>query len=136
MNGLEEKVLDKIPKHTPAWAVGITVVIVAIATSLITMYIAAHDDIATTVRAGNARLDAQTAGNVQSARDSLQAVLGLIQVNSQQIVELSKALGSTQEQNLRLTNRVSSLEESVVVLKNNLGSCQSELEACKSLRSK
>lgn len=133
---LADEILKKIPQQTPSWAVGLTVIIVAVATSAVTVYITARDDISNSIKAGIVRDEATSNANIQSSKDAFSVVLSLVNTNSQQIVELSKSLGSTQQQNILLTNRVSSLEESVVLLKTSLGTCKDDLEACNKLRSK
>lgn len=114
-----EEILGKLPKTTPAWAVGTVSVIVAFATSLGAVYLVGKSEVEKWVEtsAKSAETKAQQEGQ------TFQVVLSLIRDNSQQITNLSSA-------NLKLAERVSVIELELAGTKRSLSECQSALTKC------
>ena len=125
-------VLEHLPKKTPIWAVGLVTVIVSLATSFVGVYIFIKDEVSryTTSAQEIHKIEATT--KAKSHELTLDAVVSLVQTNSVQIVELSKALGNTQHENAALADRITSLEKTVAALRGTLEECEYKLKKCES----
>lgn len=124
------EIFDKIPKKTPAWALGITTVIVSTLVSISAFYMLSKDEVKQVIgwsqQHHNAAFDLES----KSYTDTLSSVLDLVRSNSDQIVQLSKALGATQQQNVILTDRVVTLERKVEASDGLLKACEESLKTC------
>lgn len=106
-------ILDKLPRKTPVWAIGLVSVIVSASISFVVIYTAARPEVQQYV-SGNQkneerRLDGQ-AGLVQHVFD-------LLKIDSEQIAGL--------------TVRVSILEKDLSESKDALSNCEKSLKVCK-----
>lgn len=125
-----DELLDKLPKKTPKWAVGVVTILVAISTSLLAMYIFAKDDVHQVIQWAEAHHDTRVSLEAKDYSDTLGRVLTLLDVNSTQIIELSKTLGVTQHQNQLLSGRVDEMEKRINGLVKDLKICESERDNC------
>ncbi len=125
-----DELLDKLPKKTPKWAVGVVTVLVAISTSFLAIYIFAKEDIHQTIQWTQETQTARMSAEAKDYSDTLGRVLVLLDINSNQIVELSKALSAAQQQNQFLSQRVDSLEKKVDELSKDLHVCEVERDNC------
>ena len=126
-----EDVLEKLPKRTPVWAIGVVSIIVSLSVSLgavyllskgeFQQYLTAHFTAAERMNAYEAKESDRRATVENKAFDT---VLGLIQVNSNQITELTVA-------NNRLTERVSALERELARANTDLAKCEESLRSTK-----
>lgn len=129
-----EDILDKLPKKTPLWAVGLVSLIVAVSASFLTLYVVARPEIqqymvtaATKVTAENARQDSEA--NVKN--ELVASILGIVKSNSDQITNLSLALQVAQTANYKLSDRVSAIERDLAVTQASLTTCEANLKKCK-----
>lgn len=130
MDEVTPTVLEHLPKKTPIWAIGITTVIVAVTSCLVTIYFVAKDDIHSTLTWGQTQAEKKfTAEHVQQEK-ALDSVLAVVNQNMVQLGELNKALAVEQVQASNLEIRVAELENAVNRLKTNLSECQSNLKTC------
>jgi uncharacterized protein YoxC len=125
-----DELLDKLPKKTPKWAVGIVTILVAISTSFLAIYIFAKEDIHQTIQWAQETQTARLSTEAKDYSDTLGRVLVLLDINSNQIVELSKALSIAQQQNQFLAQRVDNLEQKVDKLNKDLNICEAERDRC------
>lgn len=130
------EILNKIPKKTPAWAVGLVTVVVAVVTSLVTIYIAAKEDISKSLAWSQASHDAQVAADDIHAVSTIEGVLKIVNVNMQALAEINKALGVSQVQAASLAVRVADLERAVDRLTVSLTNCESSLASCLDTKNK
>jgi hypothetical protein len=130
------ELLNKIPKKTPVWAVGIVTVIVAVVTSLVTLYIVAKEDISKSIVWAQASHDAQVKADDIHAVSTIEGVLKIVNVNMQALAELNKALGVAQVQAASLSVRVSDLERAVDRLSASLTNCENSLASCLDAKTK
>lgn len=125
-----EVLLEKIPKRTPVWAVGIISIIVSLSVSFGAVYILSKGEFqqyltshfAATERMAvyEAKESERRAATEGKAFDT---VLGLIQVNSTQITELTIA-------NNRLGERITILERDLAKVNSDLQRCEESLRKC------
>ena len=125
-----DELLDKLPKKTPKWAVGIVAVLVTISTSFLALYIFAKEDIHQTIQWAQEIQTARLSTEAKDYSDTLGRVLVLLDINSNQIIELSKALSIAQQQNQFLGQRVDNLEQKVDKLTKDLNICEVERDRC------
>lgn len=124
------EILEKMPKKTPAWALGITTVIVSTLVSVSSFYILSEDEVKQVINWSQKHHDNQFDVESKSYTDTLSSVLNLVRSNSEQIVQLSQALGATQQQNIVLTDRVLQLEKKIDTVTGSLKECEDQLRAC------
>jgi len=122
-----DKLLAKLPKQTPVWAIGIVSVIVGASVSLGFLYFTAKSEVEKVV---DAHL-ANSSKKIQAENEALSSVLDLVRVNSEQITSLSSALFRAQEENADLTRRVTAIEKELAASKNELSECKLALKSCK-----
>lgn len=127
MSASPEKVLEKLPKTTPIWAVGIVSVIVSLAVSFVVAYPIARPELSAYLKAR----DDQYRQELSIKSESLASVLSLVGDNSRQITLLSEALQ-------RVERRAEDLQRKVQILETDLNSerqevvrCQNELDRLK-----
>jgi len=125
-----DELLDKLPKKTPKWAIGVVTVIVAISMSLLSIYIFCKEDVRQVIQWAEQTHTTQMSVEAKDYSDTLGRVLVLLDINSNQIVELSKALSAAQQQNQFLSQRVDSLEKKVDELSKDLHVCEVERDNC------
>jgi len=125
-----EDILDKVPKKTPPWAVGIVTIIITVATSLITIYVLSRDDVHQVIGWAQTYQQEKTAQDHETYSSTLNRILSLVDTNSTQIVELSKSLGLTQQQNIVLTARVEELERKASLIAQELKICETARDKC------
>lgn len=124
------EILEKMPKKTPAWALGITTVIVSTLVSVSSFYILSKDEVKQMINWSQKHHDNEFDVESKSYTDTLSSVLNLVQSNSEQIVQLSQSLGATQQQNVILTDRVFQLEKKVDAVTSLLQDCEDRLKIC------
>lgn len=136
-----DRLLDHIPKKTPIWAIGVVTILACVVTSAIIFGIVFREDIKETLNwAEKHHVDTdiidfqiyekEVAVKNKHYDDVLTAILGLVTTNSSNIVEVSKQVGLTQQQNIILTDRVTTLEKEVSLLRSNLQECEIKLTSC------
>lgn len=121
--------LESLPKKAPAWSIGVATVLVAVATSFVTIYVVSKDEVKAYVTSHVLQDEKSFSGLEERYNATLKTVLGLVSTNSAQIADLSKALSDTQRQNVELANRVSQLEKQLAVTMANLEDCERKLNA-------
>lgn len=130
MNSSPADMLEKMPKKTPSWAVGMSVVFIAIATSLISMYVVSRTEV---VRLLDSKIESheeiQQAG-IQERDKMISSILNLVSDNSSQITGLTKALLETQQANNELSQRVARIEKELASSRVLLDSCETKLKKC------
>lgn len=124
------EILEKMPKKTPAWALGITTIIVSTLVSVSSFYILSKDEVKQMINWSQKHHDNQFDMESKSYTDTLSSVLNLVRSNSEQIVQLSQSLGATQQQNIVLTDRVLQLEKKIDTVTGSLKECEDQLRAC------
>lgn len=112
-----EEVLQKLPKHTPVWAIGITSVVVSFAVCLASMYLVVRPEVQDYLKEGYKAEEKK----FENEHNLASSILGIVKANSEQISTLSIALADAQEQNIALTARVSMIEKA-------LEDCQGKLK--------
>ena len=133
--------LSALPKRAPIWSVGLATVLVALTVSITSVYVLGRDDVRQIIGWAEQhheqndlndlkRHEAADAAINKSYDATLSVVHSLVNANASQLVELSKSLGATQQQNILLTDRVSALEKIVSSLKDTLSICEANLQAC------
>lgn len=123
-------VLQQLPAKTPKWAVGAVAIIIALASSFVTVYMISQDEIQQFLGWAEARHEARDEKLVTEYTSTLQMVLSLVDTNSAQITELSKTLGAAQQQNAILSDRVAALERFLQLAKGDLELCETKLKSC------
>lgn len=119
--------LDKLSKRTPQWAVGVVSILVAISATFVAVYSTSKDEIVQAIA-----VKEKVSTKEYEERDRIVGtILELVNVNSNQITNLSVALQKTQEQNIVLTNRISVIELELSKSNTNLKVCETELAKCK-----
>lgn len=113
----------KVPKGTPAWAVGL----VAILCVLIGWYIAARPEINAALQ--NVQEIALRKAEVE--KTTMSSVLGLVKSNGEQIGSISIALGQAQAQVSNLAARVQVLERQLSFTEIDLKKCEERVAKCK-----
>jgi len=129
MNDLDN-ILDKVPKKTPGWAIGVVTIIVAVVASIVTVYVTAGDPIKQAILWAEANHEKGDDFRFKLAQDAEQHIMQILQRKSEQILELSKAVATTQQNNFVLLQRVTILEKDVAGLKSNLSDCENKLKDC------
>ena len=126
-----EALLEKIPKRTPVWAVGVISIIVSLSVSFGAVYILSKGEFQqylTSHFAATERIAVYEAKETERRAlvegKAFDTVLGLIQVNSTQITELTIA-------NNRLAERVTTLERDLNKATTDLQRCEESLRHCK-----
>lgn len=125
------EVVDNLPKQTPKWAIGISVILVSMATTFGTMYVVAQDEIKEWLVHSNNIEEEREAVDTERFNSILNTVLSLTSVNAEQITELTKALNVAQADNKVLSERVAALEKSLVVANKDLAVCEGKLRGCR-----
>lgn len=123
MNVDPEKILEKLPRHTPSWAIGVTSVLVSLFLSLMAVYVTARPEFQEYLHQGYEERRAKATEDA----NAIVVVLGLVRSNAEQITELSRALNTSQENNLKLTERVSQIEKELIVTRSTLSDCEGKL---------
>ena len=123
-------ILEKLPKKTPVWAVGVTTVLIALVTCLITVYVVGKEDISKTITWSQASHDRFAAADDINDSKAIDGVLAIISTNMTTLAEINKALGVAQLQASNLTTRVEDLEKAVERLKSSLSTCETNLKTC------
>ena len=124
---MTDNLVENLPKKTPTWAVGISVILVSAATSFVTVYVVAKDEVKDMLSyKANALASHEEADN-KRFDDVLASVLGMTRANTEQIVTLSKALSQAREENIVLSARVSALEKSLSLSDSSLSNCLDKL---------
>ena len=126
-----DEVLANIPKKAPVWAVGITTIIIAVVSSVVTIYVVSKEDIKQVINWSQKHDDQKLEMYKEEETLVLDNVMKLLNIKSQQILELSKAVATTQQNNFVLMQRVDRLEKDILDLKSTLGTCEKELKACR-----
>lgn len=130
VDNLAEEVLNHIPKRTPTWALGVVTVVVAITTSLVTMWVFSKDEIRQHITwTENYRTEEATDENSKEEK-ALDSVLVIVRNNMEQITELNKALVLAQSQVHELMTRVDLLENALSRIKGSLSNCEESLKNC------
>lgn len=131
MTGQPVEVLERIPKRTPVWAVGIISVVVTLTASIGIIYPVMKDELKEYLRTNAALSEKRMALTSEewtrvSELDtkSLDTVLQMVRVHSEQITNLTIL-------NNKLSERVAELEKEVVKTKADLAVCTEALSACK-----
>lgn len=120
-------VLKSLPKNAPVWAVGIVSTLMATAASFTLMYAFARPEVQQYIdRSATIKTAQQSADN-----STIASILKLVENNSAQITDFAAALSRTQEQNLRLTDRVNTIEKELDSTKSDLRLCEEDLRDCK-----
>lgn len=125
-----DELLDKLPKKTPKWAVGVVTILVAISTSCLAMYIFAKEDVQQVIQWAETSYDTKATIEAKNYSDTLGRVFTLLDINSTQIIELSKMLGVTQQQNHMLNLRVDDMERRIEAVTKELKSCETARDNC------
>lgn len=125
-----ETILEKVPKKTPVWAVGIVTVLVSVATCLVTIYIVAKEDISKTLAWSQASYDARIKADDTNDARTIDGVLAIVSENMRTVSEINKVLGMSQLEASSLSARVGDLEKAVDRLKSSLSSCEVNLASC------
>lgn len=121
------EVLKKLPKNTPPWAVGLVSLVVAVAVCLIGIFVFARPEIKSLMdQSAKAQAD-----RTELQRDSMDFLFDLTKTNTKQISELSGSLLKAQDSNIRLSERVASMEKEVAETNASLKGCQDALKKCK-----
>lgn len=123
--------LQTLQARSPKWSLGIAVVLIAMSTSIVSVYVASKDEIRQYIGWKTSTVATDTSKLVDEYTDTLKTVLSLVDTNSAQITELSKALGAAQQQNAVLADRVAALEKFLQLAKGDLEVCESKLRMCK-----
>jgi hypothetical protein len=125
-----EVILEKLPKKTPVWAVGIVTVLVSVVVSISSVYVLTRDDIRQRILWSEKSQDSKA--EAQNSQDSkaLDGVLAIVSTNMEHLAEVNKALGVAQIQSSSLSVRVSDLESAVNRLKGSLTACEDSLKIC------
>ncbi len=118
----EGDLLNRLPKHTPPWAVGLVTIIVAVSMFFTGAYLVARPEIQSVV-SGSVKASEQ---KVKDDSNALHEVLSMMHVNMKQISDLTEALFRAQEENSLLQKRVSALEVDVRQTKLSLADCQAK----------
>ena len=126
-----DEVLANIPKKAPVWAVGITTIIIAVVSSVVTIYVVSKEDIKQVISWSQKHNDQKLEIYKEEEILVLDNVMKLLNIKSQQILELSKAVATTQQNNFVLMQRVDKLEKDILDLKSTLGTCERELKICR-----
>lgn len=126
-----DEVLANIPKKAPVWAVGITTIIIAVVSSVVTIYVVSKEDIKQVISWSQKHNDQKLEIYKEEEILVLGNVMKLLNIKSQQILELSKAVATTQQNNFVLMQRVDKLEKDILDLKSTLGTCERELKICR-----
>lgn len=126
-----DEVLANIPKKAPVWAVGITTIIIAVVSSVVTIYVVSKEDIKQVINWSQKHNDQKLEIYKEEEILVLGNVMKLLNIKSQQILELSKAVATTQQNNFVLMQRVDKLEKDILDLKSTLGTCERELKICR-----
>lgn len=122
-----QDVLQKLPKNTPLWAVGIVCVLVSSAVCLGGFFVIARPEVQTYI-AESFKLQGTRAG---VEKDTTNKLFELVTTNTNQITALSIALSNAQENNFKLTERVANIEKEQAVTKAQLEECEKSLNAKK-----
>lgn len=126
-----DALLEKIPKRTPVWAVGVISIIVSLSVSFCAVYVLAKGEFQQYLTANFAEVHRK--GEISAKEFELESittskafdtVLGLIKVNSEQITSLTIA-------NTKLSERVSALEKELETTHLELKTCEESLRNCK-----
>lgn len=123
-------VLQQLPAKTPKWAVGVVAIIIAVASSFVTVYMISQDEIQQYIGWAEEHHEAKDSKLLTEYNSTLNTVLSLVDTNSAQITELSKALGAAQQQNAVLADRVAALERFLQLAKGDLELCETKLRSC------
>lgn len=123
--------ISALQARAPKWALGIAVVLVAASTSIVSVYIVSKDEVRQYIGWKTSAANIETTKLADDYTDTLKTVLSLVDTNSAQITELSKALGAAQQQNAVLADRVAALEKFLQLAKGDLEICESKLRLCK-----
>ena len=127
MSASPEKVLEKLPKTTPIWAVGIVSVIVSLAVSFVVAYPIARPELSAYLKAR----DDQYRQELSIKSESLASVLSLVGDNSRQITLLSEALQRVERRAEDLQRKVQTLETDLNSERQEVVRCQQELAQLK-----
>lgn len=126
-----DELLPNLPKRAPVWSIGVTTIIVAIVTSVITIYLVSKEDIRQVVGWAESHHEEITKAKIVEEGVVIDNIMKLLSVKSQQILELSKAVATTQQNNFTLMQRIDRLEKDVLDFKAALTICEKELKACR-----
>lgn len=110
-----QSLIDKLPKGTPKWAVGLIAIAAAAATSFVVVYTTARPE----VQAYLANRKEIAVHQADAEAQYLNFILDLARSNQEQLKDLSKALIEAQSVNLKLQERVSTIET-------NLKDCETQ----------
>lgn len=124
-------IMAKLPKKTPAWAVGVVAIIVSLVTSFSAFYLLSKDDIRTYVGNYQSEKIREEIGLESRYTMTLNTVLSLVDTNTKQITSLSAALAVAQHENASLADRVSQLEKNLAISAVDLKNCEAKLVVCK-----
>ena len=113
-----------LPKNTPPWSVGLTVLSVSFISVCTLLYTTVRPELKTYLE--NKDLHLRTIAKEQQlyreiTDQKISAILGLIDNNDKQIIELSKLLGETQREKRDLEVRVTALEKDLSDCNTKLG---------------
>jgi len=126
-----DDILEKLPKRTPVWAVGAVTIIISLVVSISAVYVLAKGEFQQYLTAHFTEkqkiLELHTKEFEQeslTSRKAFDTVLGLIQVNSEQITGLSVS-------NAKLSDRITALEKELASKVVDLKACEESLRVCK-----
>jgi len=122
--------LEKLPKKTPVWAVGVTTVLIALVTCLVTIYVIGKEDISKSIIWAQTSHDAQVRADDTNDAKTIEGILKIVSTNMTTLAEINKALGTAQMQASNLAIRFTDLEKVVEKLRSSLTSCESNLKTC------
>lgn len=113
----------QITKTSPPWAVGITSIIVSFTLCLGAIYVTGRPEVQEYMH-HSFEVDTLTRVEDQSV---LRTVLNLVTVNAAHIAELSKTLNMSQDQNIKLSERLQKVEHDILAAKASLDACEAKL---------
>ena len=131
MNAAPQDILDKLPKRTPLWAVGLVSSIVSLAVSFVVVYPFIKGEVqqymASSANIEEKRVEAEV-GKDKADRETLKEVLKMVNINMTQLTSLATALSIEQQNSMKLIDRVSVVERELAVTRAGLESCMQKLK--------
>lgn len=124
--GKPEDLLEKIPKGTPIWAIGVTTVLVAITVSLVTVYIVLRPEVQSMLK----NKYEMSLKEAEVEKSAVQTIMNMVKVNVTMLSQQTEMLKNEQHRSNELEKRVKDIENKLEHTDHLLGECRSKLKLC------
>lgn len=120
---MAQDILDKIPKKTPSWAVGVVSIIISIAALITVVYTTVRPEVQQTLSASIGKESKE----LDIKKDVFNTLLNLAANNAKQIADLNAGLFEAQKRANLLADRITAVETELNETKLVLGQCKKDL---------